>query len=98
MIKTHSEFLGPFHFYKKAITIAVPIMIQLFIQALVSLIDNFMVADLGDLKMSGVNVANQIIFVFITGLNILCSAGGIFMSQYNGIKDSRGMQQAYRFK
>ncbi len=98
MIKTNSKFLGSFHFYKKAITIAVPIMIQLFIQALISLIDNFMVADLGDLKMSGVNVANQIIFVFITGLNILCSAGGIFMSQYNGIKDSRGMRQAYRFK
>lgn len=92
------SFFGPFHFYKRAINLAVPIMIQLFIQALVSLIDNFMVADLGDLKMSGVNVANQIIFVYITGLNILCSAGGIFMSQYNAAKEQKGMQQAYRFK
>lgn len=93
-----TQFFGPFHFYKRAVNLAVPIMIQLFIQALVSLIDNFMVADLGDLKMSGVNVANQIIFLYITGLNILCSAGGIFMSQYNGTKDQKGMQQAYRFK
>ena len=61
-----TQFFGPFHFYKRAVNLAVPIMIQLFIQALVSLIDNFMVADLGDLKMSGVNVANQIIFLYIT--------------------------------
>ena len=92
------SFFGPLHFYKQAAALAVPIMVQLFIQALVSLIDNFMVADLGDLKMSGVNVANQIIFVYITGLEILCRAGGIFMSQYNGIKDREGMQQSYRFK
>ena len=92
------KYFGPFSFYKKAVKLAVPVMVQLFIQSLVSLIDNFMVADLGDLKMSGVNVANQIIFVYITGLNILCSAGGMFMSQYNGTKDEEGMQQAYRFK
>ncbi|MEL3912491.1 MAG: MATE family efflux transporter [Treponema pedis] len=73
-------------------------MVQLFIQSLVSLIDNFMVAGLGDLKMSGVNVSNQLIFVYITGLNIICSAGGIFMSQYNGTKDASGMRQSYRFK
>ena len=92
------KYFGPFSFYKNAVKLAVPVMVQLFIQSLVSLIDNFMVADLGDLKMSGVNVANQIIFVYITGLNILCSAGGMFMSQYNGTKDEEGMQQAYRFK
>lgn len=97
MLHSHS-FFGPLHFYKKAAALAVPIMIQLFIQALVSLIDNFMVADLGDLKMSGVNVANQIIFVYITGLEIMCKAAGIFISQYNGSKDQQGMQQAYRFK
>lgn len=92
------SFFGPLGFYKRAASLAIPIMVQLFVQALVSLIDNFMVADLGDLKMSGVNVANQIIFVYITGLEILCRAGGIFMSQYNGTKDREGMQQSYRFK
>ncbi|MEL3906666.1 MAG: MATE family efflux transporter [Treponema sp.] len=97
MLQLHS-FFGPIYFYKRAAALAIPIMIQLFIQALVSLIDNFMVADLGDLKMSGVNIANHIIFVYITGLEIMCRAGGIFMSQYNGSKDQKGMQQAYRFK
>ena len=98
MQRSLRSFFGPLPFYKQAAALAVPIMVQLFIQALVSLIDNFMVADLGDLKMSGVNIANQIIFVYITGLEILCKAGGIFMSQYNGTSDRTGMQQSYRFK
>lgn len=98
MIKTQYGYFGPLNFYKKAFALALPIMVQLFIQSLVSLIDNFMVAGLGDLKMSGVNVSNQLIFVYITGLNIICSAGGIFMSQYNGTKDASGMRQSYRFK
>jgi len=98
MTNTKYKYFGPIGFYKRAFSLALPIMIQMFIQSLVSLIDNFMVAGLGDLKMSGVNVANQLIFVYMTGLNVLCSAGGIFMSQYNGTKDSNGMQQSYRFK
>jgi Na+-driven multidrug efflux pump len=44
-------------FYKNALVIAVPIMLQQLIQSLVSLIDNFMVSGLGDVSMSGVNVA-----------------------------------------
>jgi putative MATE family efflux protein len=85
-------------FYKTALSIAIPVMLQAFLQTLVSLIDNFMVAGLGDVKMSGVNVTNQFIFIFFVALNTLIAAGGIFMSQFNGAKDSEGMRQAFRFK
>jgi len=47
-------------FYKNALVIAVPIMLQQLIQSLVSLIDIFMVSGLGDVSMSGVNVAGQL--------------------------------------
>lgn len=86
------------NFYKIALTIAIPVMLQALLQNLVSLIDNFMVAGLGDIKMSGINIANQIIFVYFVALNTVASGGGIFMSQYNGAKDSEGMQQTYRYK
>lgn len=92
------HYFGSVSFYKYALTIAVPVMVQMFIQSFVSLIDNFMVAELGNIKMSGVNVANQFVFVFMTALNTMSIAGGIFMSQYNGAKDSEGMRQSYRFK
>lgn len=92
------NYIGTSAFYKRALSIAVPVMLQQFIQNLVSLIDNFMVAGLGDIKMSGVNVAGQIFFIFLVLTNTLCSSGGIFMSQYNGSKDADGMQQVFRFK
>lgn len=90
--------IGPFRFYREALSIAVPVMLQQLIMSLVSLIDNFMVAGLGDAKMAAVNVANQINFVYLVVLWTLCGAGGIFMSQYRGAGDEEGMKQAYRFK
>ena len=89
---------GPASFYAKALKIALPVMAQMLIQNLVSLIDNFMVAGLGDIKMSGVNITGQIIFVFMVFLNTICMAGGIFMTQYSGANDKNGMKQSFCFK
>jgi len=95
---TQHNYFGTASFYKRALAIAVPVMAQLLIQNFVSLIDNFMVAGLGDIKMAGVNTAGMIIFPFLILVNSVCSAGGIFMSQFNGAKDREGMQQSLRFK
>ena len=95
---TKYRLFGPRIFYKSALTIAVPIMLQQLIQSLVTLVDNFMVAGLGDISMSGVNVAGQILFVFMVFLNAICMSGGIFMTQFFGAKDREGMGQAFRFK
>lgn len=92
------KYFADASFYRKAIKIALPVMLQMLIQNLVSLIDNFMVSGLGDIKMSGVNIAGQILFVFMVFLNTICMAGGIFMTQYSGAKNEEGMQQALRFK
>ena len=92
------RLFGPGSFYKSALAIAVPIMLQQMIQSLVSLVDNFMVAGLGDVSMSGVNVAGQILFVFMVFLNTVCMTGGIFMTQFFGAGDGEGMGQAFRFK
>lgn len=93
----HKKF-GPVSFYKAALAVALPVMAQQLIQSLVSLIDNFMVAGLGDAKMAAVNVANQVNFIFFVLMFTLSGAGGVYMSQYNGAKDREGMQQAFRFK
>jgi putative MATE family efflux protein len=73
-------------------------MLQQLIMSMVSLIDNFMVAALGDASMAAVNVANQLNFVFIVILNVICQAGGIYMAQFRGAGDETGMRHAYRFK
>lgn len=92
------RYIGTASFYRRALSIALPVMAQLLIMNLVSLIDNFMVAGLGDIKMSGVNIAGQINFVFMIFVNSICIAGGIFMSQFKGAQDSEGMRQTFKFK
>jgi putative MATE family efflux protein len=92
------KHLGSAVFYKMAISLAVPVMLQALLQSMVSLIDNFMVAGLGDVKMSGVNIVNQFVFVLFVALNTIMSAGGMFMSQFNGAKNEEGMRQTFKFK
>ena len=94
----NKTLFAPARFYRSALAIAVPIMLQQLIQSMVSLIDNFMVSGLGDISMSGVNVAGQVLFVFMIFVNTICMSGGIFMTQFFGAKDEEGMKQAFRFK
>ena len=89
---------GSLRFYREALAIALPVMLQQLIMSLVSLIDNFMVSGLGDVKMAAVNVANQVNFVYLVVLWTLCGAGGIYLAQFRGANDEEGMRQAYRFK
>ncbi|HCC37258.1 MAG TPA: MATE family efflux transporter, partial [Treponema sp.] len=93
-----SSRFGPLSFYREAITIALPVMLQQLIMSMVSLIDNFMVAGLGDISMAAVNVANNINFIFIVIINTTCQAGGIYLAQFRGANDSDGMKHAFRFK
>lgn len=92
------KFFGNLDFYRRAIFIALPVMAQALIQNLVSLVDNFMVSGLGDVKMSGVNIAGQILFMFMIFLNTLCMGAGIFLTQFFGAKQKYGMSQAFKFK
>lgn len=90
--------LGPVSFYREALAIALPVMLQQLIMSLVSLVDSFMVAGLGDVSMAAVNVTNHINFIFFVIVNTICQAGGIYLAQFNGAKDGEGMKNAYSFK
>jgi putative MATE family efflux protein len=85
-------------FYREALAIALPVMLQQFIMSMVSLIDNFMVAGLGDISMAAVNVANQINFIYIIIINTVCQAGGMYIAQFRGAGNEDGMKHAFRFK
>jgi putative MATE family efflux protein len=97
MVRLTDKF-GPPSFYREALAIALPVMMQQFIMSMVSLIDNFMVAGLGDISMAAVNVTNQINFIYLVIINTICQAGGIYIAQFRGVGDSEGMKHAYRFK
>ncbi|MCL2213905.1 MAG: MATE family efflux transporter, partial [Treponema sp.] len=79
---------GPWSFYKQALSIALPVMMQQFIMSMVSLVDSFMVAGLGDVSMAAVNITNHIVFIFIVIVNTICWAGGIYIAQFNGANNA----------
>jgi putative MATE family efflux protein len=89
---------GSWGFYREALSIALPVMLQQLITSMVSLIDNFMVAGLGDISMAAVNISNQLSFISIIMINVICGAGGIYLAQYKGANDTAGMKDAFRFK
>lgn len=96
--KNKNRYFGSRNFYKSAILIGVPVMVQALLQSLVSLIDSFMVAGLGDVKMAGVNISGQILYIFMVLQTAVCTSGGIYMTQYFGARDKKGMQQSFAFK
>ena len=58
------NYIGTRKFYRTALLIAVPIMIQNGITNFVGLLDNIMVGRIGTVEMTGVSIANTLIFVF----------------------------------
>ncbi len=92
------SFIGDHTFYKKVLSLALPIMLQNGISNLVNMVDNIMVGSLGTEQMSGVAIVNQILFVFN-----LCIFGGlagigIFTAQYYGKNDNTGIRHTFRLK
>ena len=92
------KFIGDKSFYKKVITLIIPIIIQQGITNVVNLLDNIMVGTLGTEPMSGVAIVNQIIFVFNLTIFGGISGVSIFGAQFFGIGDNIGLRNTFRFK
>lgn len=84
--------------YKRALALAVPMMIQNGITNAVMLIDNLMVGTLGTESMTAVAVAAQIIFVFNLAIFGAISGPGIYCAQYYGNQNKEGFGNVFRLK
>lgn len=93
-----SRYIGDRAFYKRVITIVIPIIVQNGITNFVSLLDNIMVGQVGTLPMSGVSIVNQLIFVFNLCVFGASSGAGIFTAQFHGRGDAEGVRHTFRFK
>ena len=85
-------------YYKRMITIALPIMIQNGVTNFVSMLDNIMVGRVGTFQMTGVSIVNQLLFVFNLCIFGGLSGAGIFTAQFFGKKDVEGIRHTFRFK
>lgn len=92
------RYIGDKAFYRMALAIAVPIMIQNGISNFVSMLDNIMVGRVGTEQMTGVAIVNQLIFVFNLMIFGAVSGAGIFGAQFFGNGDHKGVRDTFRFK
>ncbi len=80
-------------FYTKLIFIALPIVLQEFLNSSVNMMDTFMIGRLGEQPVAAVGLANQIFFLFNLlsfGIN---SGAAIFMGQYWGKGDIKNIHK-----
>ena len=92
------RYIGDRAFYKRALSIAIPVLIQNTITSFVSLLDNIMVGQVGTLPMTGVSIVNSLLLVFnlcVFGAN---AGGGIFVAQFHGSGDHVSVRRSHRVK
>ncbi|MGN0347807.1 MAG: MATE family efflux transporter [Lachnospiraceae bacterium] len=84
--------------YRKALMLAVPMMIQNGITNAVSLVDSVMVGSLQTECMTGVSIVGQLLFVFNLSIFGGISGPGIFSAQFYGKGDLEGVRSSFRMK
>lgn len=92
------KFFGSRRFISRVLALALPIMLQNGITNFVSMLDNIMIGRIGVPEMTGVAVANQLMFVFNLCIFGAVSGAGIFVAQYYGAGDREGVVHSFRFK
>ena len=84
--------------YKKALRLAIPMIVQSGITNAVSLVDNVMVGSLGTECMTAVSIVGQLLFVFSLAVFGGLSGPTIYSAQYYGQGNNEGVQSVFRFK
>lgn len=91
-----AKFIGDRQFYKMIFTLVIPVIIQNTIGSLVNLADNVMVGALGTAALSGVAIANHLMFVYYVSIWGVLAGPAIYAAQYAGAKDWEGFRQTLR--
>lgn len=74
-------------FYKKLLTLAVPIILQSMVTSSLNLVDNIMIGQLGEVSIAAVGLGNQVYFLANLFMLGVCGGASIFFAQYWGKKD-----------
>lgn len=80
-------------FISSLFKIALPIILQNFLSSFVNMLDTIMVGQLGSIDIAAVGLANQVFFVMNIMMFGIVSGGSIFISQYWGKKDLKGIHR-----
>jgi putative MATE family efflux protein len=92
------KYIGDKKFYYHVLRLTVPMTVQYAISNFVGLLDNLMIGRLGTNAISGVSIANQLLFIYYLMIFGAIAGVGIFTAQYHGMKNEEGVRDTFRFK
>ena len=96
--RVRGALFGDRAFYGMVLAVLIPIIVQNAITNFVQLLDNIMVGQVGTEQMSGVSIANQLLFVFNLCVFGGLAGAGIFAAQYYGAGSREGVRHCFRYK
>lgn len=79
-------------YWKTLIVIALPVALQNLFSASLNLVDNVMVGQLGDKALASVGISNTVFFLMIVLIFGVGSGCSIFIAQYFGRGDQKGIK------
>ncbi len=88
-----TKYVGDRGFWKITLSLALPIAFQNMLTSSFSLVDTLMVSLLGDISLAAAGMAGQwswLLNIFLFGVS---SGAAIFISQYFGVDDRRGIHR-----
>ena len=81
------------HYYRKLLTLALPVTLQNLIASSLSVVDTVMVGSLGESQIAAVSIANQYVLLVFLIYASIHSGCGIYISQFFGKKDTESIKQ-----
>lgn len=80
-------------FLRNISSLALPIILNELLNSLINIMDTFMTGKLGAASVTAVGLSNQIFFLFSLCSFGICSGATIFMAQYWGNNDIKGVRR-----
>ena len=85
------------NFYRIYAKLAIPLVLQQFLNVSLNLADNLMIGKLGESSIASVGFANKYYMVFNITLFGAFSGGSIFLAQFYGKKDYEILKKIFGF-
>ena len=93
MQEIHRKKVKTRRFIREMLPLALPVALNEFLRSSVHMVDTVMVGHISETAIASVNLAGQVFFVFILMMVGICSGSSIFIAQYFGDKDTKGIQR-----
>ncbi|MDR2403319.1 MAG: MATE family efflux transporter [Spirochaetaceae bacterium] len=90
-----TPLLGDRHFYRHTLTLGLPVALQHLLTTSAGFVDTIMIGSQGELAVAAVGICSQYTMLLFSAYFGFCNGGTIFIAQYWGAKNERGICSSY---